>query len=181
MFFSAKRGGDRAKGIDARPFYGMEFLLRHSHTEQDQTPDDDSEEETEGETETAGLEPLTVNIVNDPELGEIHISAIPLKREVPGWLKSNSTNNRVFHAVNGQVQFKQTRGYVSQSCNLPALKDRVIIIVDASNLSFQAHNDVWKGDREHIRKTNKGERYQEAVTKAIKESKALHYAITKWD
>ncbi len=168
-----KRGGDRAKGIDARPFYGMEFLLRHSHTEQDQTPDDDSEEETEGETEPAGLDPLTVNIVNDPELGEIHISAIPLKREVPGWLKSNSTNNRVFHAVNGQVQFKQTRGYVSQSCNLPALKDRVIIIVDASNLSFQAHNDVWKGDREHIRKTNKGERYQEAVTKAIKESKAL--------
>ena len=51
------------------------------------------------------------------------------------------------------------------------MKDRAVIVVDASNLSFGAHNDVWKGDREHIRKTNKGERYQAAVTKAIRQSR----------
>jgi hypothetical protein len=68
---------------------------------------------------------------------------------------------------------KQTRGYLSQSYGFPALKDRVVIIVDASDLSFEAHNEVWKGDREHIRNTVVGERYQDAVTSAIKVSKAL--------
>ena len=114
-----------------------------------------------------------VAVSNDSyhELGRITISAIRLKRKLPGWLETS--NNRVFHAVNGQVQFKQTRGYLSQSCGFPALKDRVVVIVDASDLSFEAHNEVWKGDREHIRNTIVGERYQEAVTAAIKESKAL--------
>ncbi|MGO7785635.1 hypothetical protein ACC717_36980, partial [Rhizobium ruizarguesonis] len=28
-----KRGGDRAFGVDPRPFYGMEFLLLNSHGE----------------------------------------------------------------------------------------------------------------------------------------------------
>jgi hypothetical protein len=72
-----------------------------------------------------------------------------------------------------QVHFKQTRGYLSQSCGFPALKDRVVVIVDASDLSFEAHNEVWKGDREHVRETIVGERYKDAVTAAIKESKAL--------
>jgi hypothetical protein len=102
----------------------------------------------------------------------VSISAIALKRELPGWLKPNNSNNRVFHAVNGQVQYKQTRGYLSQ-CGFPALKDRVVIIVDASALTFSAHNEVWKGDREHISSTIDGERYKELVTKTIKESKSL--------
>ncbi|HMN14722.1 MAG TPA: hypothetical protein PKD55_20580 [Bellilinea sp.] len=157
----AKRGGDRAEGIDPRPFYGMEFLLLRSHKESEQDDED----------EAAGTGRIAVGKVIDPQLGEIDISAIPLKRKLPGWL--NTSNNRVFHAVNGQVQFKQTRGYLSQTCGFPALKDRVVIIVDASSLSFGAHNDVWKGDREHIRNTIVGERYREAVTDAIKESKAL--------
>ena len=75
--------------------------------------------------------------IEDPEIGEIFISAIKLKRQLPDWLAK--TNNRVFHAVNGQVQFKQTRGYLT-SCGFPALKDRVVLIIDASNLSFGAHN-----------------------------------------
>jgi hypothetical protein len=83
-----------------------------------------------------------------------------------------NSNNRVFHAVNGQVQFKQTRGYLTD-CGFPALKDRVVVVIDASNLSFAAHNDVWKGDREHIRNTIVGERYRELVTRTIKDSEAL--------
>jgi hypothetical protein len=139
----------------------MEFLLLRSHNE---TPDDDQEEAA-----ATGSLAVATNIYE--ELGEISISAIRLKRKLPGWL---STNNRVFHAVNGQVQFKQTRGYLSQTCGLPALKDRVIVIVDASNLTYEAHNEVWKGDREHVRDTIIGERYKDVVTAAIKESQALN-------
>lgn len=158
-----KRGGDRALGIDARPFYGMEYLLLQSH----------KEEGLEDEDDAAGEKKLHVGKFSDPELGEVSISAILLKRELPGWLKPANSNKRVFHAVNGQVQYKETRGYLSQSCGFPALKDRVVIIIDASQLTFAAHNEVWKGDREHIRKTQLGERYTEMVTATIKTSEAL--------
>lgn len=161
-----KRGGDRAEGIDPRPFYGMEFLLLRSHKESDS-------DETAGEhddDEVAADERISVGKVEDPELGEISISAIALKRRIPSWLEG--TNNRVFHALNGQVQFKQTRGYLTD-CGFPALKDRVVVIIDASNLTFGAHNDIWKGDREHIRSTIVGERYRELVTLTIKESIGL--------
>lgn len=157
-----KRGGDRAKGIDPRPFYGMEFLLLRSHREEGTEDEED---------EAAGEDKIFVGKINEPSLGEVSISAIPLKRKLPDWLKKS--NNRVFHAANGQVQFKQTRGYLSQSCGLPALKDRIVIIVDASRLTFVAHNEVWKGDREHISNTILGERYKELVTATIKESEAL--------
>ena len=157
------RGGDRAEGIDPRPFYGMEFLLIRSHKENLQ------EEEEDGVAGTG--KKIAVATIDDPYLGRIEVSAIALKRSIPGWLEKS--NNRVFHAVNGQVQFKQTRGYLSQTCRLPALKDRVIIIINASNLTFEAHNDIWKGDREHIRNTIVGERYQEMATEAIRGSQAL--------
>jgi hypothetical protein len=156
-----KRGGDRAEGIDPRRFCGMEFLLLRSHKDAQ-----DGEEE-----QAAGTRRLAVATNTYRELGEISISAIHLKRKLPGWLATS--NNRVFHAVNGQVQFKQGRGYLSQSCGFPALKDRVIVIVDASNLTYEAHNEIWKGDREHVRNTIAGERYKEVVTVAIKESEAL--------
>ena len=80
-----------------------------------------------------------------------------LKRELPGWLKPQNSNNRVFHAVNGQVHYKRTRGYLT-TCGFPALKDRIVIIVDASNLKFAVHNEVWKGDREHLTQTLLGEK-----------------------
>lgn len=161
-----KRGGDRAEGIDPRPFYGMEYLLLRSHKEEERDDADDHEDDEV----VAGEARLSVGKIEDPEIGEIFISAIKLKRKLPDWL--DKTNNRVFHAVNGQVQFKQTRGYLT-SCGFPALKDRVVLIIDASNLTFGAHNDVWKGDREHIRNTIVGERYRDLVTAQIKESEAL--------
>jgi hypothetical protein len=164
---SAKRGGDRAEGVDARGFFGMEFLLLRSHRAEDEDSDDGDDKDKEA----VGLEPIAVAHVKDNALGDITITAIPLKRDIPGWLRYS--NNRVFHAVNGQVQYKQTRGYLSQSCGFPALKDRVVMIVDASNLTEEGHNGVWKGDREHIRYTITGESYQEIVTNAIKASEAL--------
>lgn len=169
-----KRSGDRAEGIDPRPFYGMEFLLLRSHKEGEDA-ESDPEEDTQ-DNEIAADASLSVGNVEDPELGEVKISAIALKRKLPDWLRNS--NNRVFHAVNGQVQFKQTRGYLTE-CGFPALKDRVVVIIDASNLSFAAHNDVWKGDREHIRNTIVGERYRELVTRTIKDSEALKFLQIK--
>jgi hypothetical protein len=163
-----KRSGYRAEGIDDRSFYGMEYLLLSAHKDRS-----DIEAGDDDDTEASGLGRIAVANIKTEELGEIVISAIKLKRNLPEWLKPAKTNNRVFHAVNGQVQFKQTRGYLSQTCGFPALKDRVVVIVDASNLSFEPHNEVWKGDREHIRNTIVGERYQEVVTAAIKTSQAL--------
>lgn len=170
-----KRGGDRAEGIDPRPFYGMEFLLLRSHNEGATTEADrekTEDEEDSSEAEIAADTRINVATITHPDLGKIGISAIVLKRELPTWLKPTSTNNRIFHAVNGQVQFKQTRGYLTE-CGFPALKDRVVIIVDASQLTEAAHNDVWKGDREHIRYTIVGELYRQQITDAIKSSQAL--------
>lgn len=158
-----KRGSDRALGVDPRPFYGMEFLLLNSH----------GEDGADEDGEAAGTGHIFVGRFSDPVLGEVSIGAIGLKRDLPGWLRPQNSNSRVFHTVNGQVQFKQSRGYLSQSCGFPALKDRVVVIVDASNLRFAAHNEVWKGDREHISSTLDGERYLDLVTRTIRESEAL--------
>jgi len=157
-----KRGGDRALGVDARPFYGMEYLLLNSHRE----------EGLEDEEDAAGLNKIDVGSFTDPELGEVSIGAIVLRRDLPGWLKPQSSNNRVFHAVNGQVHHKRTRGYLT-TCGFPALKDRIVIVVDASKLHFGAHNEVWKGDREHLSQTLLGEKYEDEVNSTIKGSGTL--------
>jgi len=159
---AAKKGLERALGIDTRPFYGMEFLLLRSHREEGL----ESEEE-----EAAGEKKISVSKITNPDLGVIKIEAILLKHDIPNWLKLSK--NRVFHSVNGQVQFKETRGYLSGSCRLPALKDRIIILVDATNLKRGTHYRVWKGDRENINNTAFGELYREEVTKAIEKSEVL--------
>lgn len=160
----ATRGGDRALGVDARPFYGMEYLLRRTHK-----PDEGEAIETE-DLAAAEDEKIGVAEIKDPRLGRIDISALRLKRVLPAWL--SGSNNRVFHTVNGQVQFKQTRGFLT-TCKLPALKDRVVIVVDASDLTDAAHNDVWKADRESIRETGKGGIYKDLVRDAITGSEVL--------
>lgn len=172
-----KRGGDRALGIDPRPFYGMEYLLLRAHAAEGigGDPDEnqeDEEKDVDEEMAAASDGKLTVDVIDDPELGRIEISAIPLKRGKPKWLQPSNSNRRIFHTVNGQVQFKQTRGFLT-SCGLPALKDRVVVFVDASDLTFGAHNDVWKGDREDIRETIVGERYKALVKEAIEKSVVL--------
>lgn len=160
-----KRGGLRAQGIDARPFYGMEYILR--------VHDDDEDMENVNEKSTNSIpEPFQVGAMNDPELGRIEVSAIPLDVSLPGWLKPSNSNSRVFHSVNGQVQYKQTRGYLSQ-CGYSGIKDRVTLVVNASQLSDDAHNTLWKGDRENIIQSATGERYLDAVSNIIKTSPSL--------
>ena len=156
-----RRGGRRALGVDERTVNGMSFLLLRK----------DADDE-EGDGYEPGNE-RHIGDIDHPDLGSVSVRAIVLERELPGWLKPNRNTSRVFHSVNGQVQFKQNRAYVSQRCKLPGLKDRVVLIVDASNLSEAAHNDVWKGDRETIRATSIGQLYINEVTNLIARSDFL--------
>jgi hypothetical protein len=130
---AAKRGKKRAVGINQVRFYGMEFLLLRNHAEHgaDDDPETNDGDDT-GEAIAEG-EKLHVDTIDDPELGTIEITAVKLKPKPPGWLRSSIF--RVFHTVNGQVQYKQSRGLLT-TCGLPALKDRVVVIVDASRLTF---------------------------------------------
>lgn len=159
------RGGLRALGIDERSLYGLDFLLRRTHQES-------AENESDGNSSHDDYEPIHVGTENHHQLGKIIITAIPLKEESgkKGWFKESGS--RVFHHVNGQVQLKKTKGYLTQ-CGLPALKDRVVIFVDSSNLEESAHHDVWKGDRETIRESQTGELYEYTIKQIIKNSEEL--------
>lgn len=160
----SKRGGRRAVGVDERTVSGMDFQLRRLDDEQDD----------EDDPVLAG-EPVHIADLHDPDLGTIRIQAIPLPRRLPGWLTPRRNRMRVYHAMNGQVQHKQGRAYLSSQnqCGFPGLKDRVVVLVDASELTEAAHNDVWKGDRETIRQTEIGGYYESQVTSAIRRSEAL--------
>ena len=161
-----QRTGRRAQGVDERPVYGMEFLLLRK----------DVEDGVDIDEENQLYEPKRVQHIGDvthPDLGHISVRAIVLESKLPGWLQAPRNNSRVFHSVNGQVQFKENRAFLSQTCKLPGLKDRIVVIVDASNLSEAAHNDVWKGDRENIRATEIGQSYRERVTELVTRSEYL--------
>ena len=160
-----QRSGRRALGVDERSLYGMEFILLHRYGRDiSRSPDDESMDEPGNE--------YHIGEVEHPDLGGISVRAIVLKK-LPAWLHYRRNTARVFHIVNGQVQFTENRGYLSANCKLPGLKDRIVVIVNASNLSEAAHNDVWKGDREKIRATGMGQLYREQVTDAIATSTFL--------
>ena len=161
-----RRGGRRAQGVDERPVNGMEFLLLRRDGEDEENTDEESRVYQPGREQHIGD-------VDHPDLGRISVRAIVLDKDLPGWLKPPTNTSRVFHAVNGQVQFKQNRAYLSQTCKFPGLKDRIVIVVDASSLSEAAHNDVWKGDRENVRATEVGQLYRNEVTRLITDSDYL--------
>ena len=166
------KGKLRALGIDDRAFYGMEHQLVETWEEADDS--DDAAEAAEGEL-------VHIDTVNPHGLGKITVTAVLLGETIPGWYQARNSTSRIFHHVNGQVQFKQPRALLTQ-CKLPALKDRVAIFVDASDLDDGAHAEIWKGDREHIRETSEGQQYKEAVKDAIQRSpklKELNHRITR--
>ena len=162
------RSGRRAQGVDERTVSGMEFHLRRL----DAGEDDDGENDANGNTEPVN-DPLHIAEIQDPELGTIRVQAIELPPKLPGWLTPRRNRRRVYHAVNGQVQYQQGRDYIAGPCRLPGLKDRVVILVDSSDLTESAHNDVWKGDRETTRKTEIGRHYESQITEAVRNSTSL--------
>ena len=157
------KGPERSLGIDSRPFNGMHFLLcRHKGKN---SPEEDNDNEN--------WEATSINKISHPKFGEINISAYLFSREdIPGWYKLS--NSRIFHHVNGQTMYKETRGALTQ-CNFPALKDRVVIFVDSSKLKNTT--SIWKGDRENIQSTQLGDDYKEAIRDSIKNSDTLK----KWN
>ncbi len=168
---SANRSGLRALGVDERTFYGMEFLLRRAHSDVNAVADDlDGHDTVEADSKSA----LHVATIEAPNLGRIVLSAIPIKKPKVSKKKTwfQRSKNRVFHHVNGQVHFKRPRGFLTQ-CGLQALKDRVVIFVDASALKDVARQDIWKSDREQIFDSPTGEEYKSEVQKAISESPVL--------
>ena len=165
---SARRSGRRALGIDERSLNGMEFqLLRLSDNGDADGPEEDS---AAGDIQKRIHD---IGFTEHPDLGKVSVRAVELGRDLPGWLKPSRNTTRVYHAVNGQVQLKENRYYLSQTCKLPGLKDRIILMVDASDLSEAGYNDVWKGDRETVRATGMGQLYREEVTKIISDSEIL--------
>ena len=161
-----QRTGRRAQGVDERQVEGMEFLLLRRDVEEESADGDDEQVYEPGREQHIGD-------IDHPELGRITLRCIVLGKELPGWLRSPRNSSRVFHAVNGQVQYKQNRAYLSTGCKLPGLKDRIVVVVDASDLSEAAHNDVWKGDRENIRETEIGQLYKSEVTALLQRSDYL--------
>ena len=152
------RGG-RGSFVDERTALGMEAELTRKRTPNNA----DNDEAQPGEK-------ITVSTITDPVIGAVAVEAV-LFDEIPECLKT--TRDRVFHHVNGQVQYKQKRGYLSQSIRLPGLMDNVAIIVDASNLSENAHHKIWSANRENIMNTTEADRYKDIVETALKESPDL--------
>ena len=108
------------------------------------------DEEDDAETSELAGDPLHIAEIKDPDRGTVRVQAVPLPRKLPGWLTTRRNRMRVYHAVNGQV-----------------------ILVDASELTESAHNDVWKGDRETIRQTEVGRHYEAQITEAVRSSTSL--------
>lgn len=159
----------RGQGIDARSLYGLEYLYaRHR---------DANDHETISAEDN---KPIQISDIDDPRLGEIAITAIKLK-SVEERTGIRKLKGRIFHHVNGQVQYKQPRGLLTD-CKLSALKDRVVIFVNASELTYDAHLDIWKGDRENIAEHPLGELYKKTVKDSITKSEILkewNHQITK--
>ena len=167
------RGEFRGMGIDPRPLYGLEYLLARPHEEDKEEDEFMTADDVEGGN-------IHVDTIQDKRLGKIVITAIKLKKPIKD-RGADSIQGRVFHHVNGQVQYKRARGFLTQ-CKLPLLKDRVVIFVDASMLTSDARQQIWKGDREDILETDEGDLYKDTVKSSIERSdklKSLNYKIAK--
>ena len=168
------RGKERGQGIDARSLYGLEYLYVYHRD----VNEDDESVSTE-DNKPVQDKPIQVDDIENPQLGKIAITAIKLSAGKGTGIRG--LKGRVFHHVNGQVQFKQTRGFLTD-CKLSALKDRVVIFVNASGLTDDAHMDIWKGDRENIAEHPLGELYKKVIKESIIESDILkewNHQITK--
>ncbi|MCY4352521.1 MAG: hypothetical protein OXC45_05360 [Gemmatimonadetes bacterium] len=159
-----KKGELRRRGVAERGCYGLECALKRFA------------EEEEGDIDSLdSVSDSTFHDLGDfwdPRLGNIKITAMFLEslKKLPAWYKKS--NPRVFHHVNGQVHYKERRGQLSY-WKFPSLKDRIAILVDASGLNKNAHSEIWKGDRESIKRTETGIAYLGAVAERITKNDKL--------
>jgi len=156
------KGRQRAMGIDARTFCGLEHHISTG------TAQEDGDDAAAG---AKGAARIDVGSHNDAELGTVSIRAYyspePLtSRSASGGVLRSI--NRVFHTVNGQIQHRESRGFLT-GCGLPALKDHLVVIVDASHLTRKANLEMFKADREMLKRNKLSDRYL-AVVKDMVES-----------
>lgn len=159
------KGRVRALGVDGRTFCGLEHHISTGIAQED----------TEEEAAAKGARRIDIGESVSPELGRISLrgyyteDSVTARSSSGGVIRSNS---RVFHTVNGQIQHRESRGFLTE-CGLPALKDHLVIIVDASHLTRKAHFEVWKADREMLKMTNVSRRYLAEVKRLVTESAEL--------
>ena len=154
----ANRTG-RGSFVDERTALGLEAEL--------------TRKKTPGAQDGDGFSPgnkITIRTEHHPTIGTIVVEAVLLD-SLPDCLKN--CRDRVFHHVNGQVQYKQMRGYLSQRINLPGLMDHVAIIIDASGLYENAQYKIWSPNRENIINTTEADIYREIVESALRNSEEL--------
>lgn len=152
----------RRFGIDARIFCGLEAGAVEYSTE-----DFDAYFE-QGFKDSDRM--IDLGRAKNPNLGEISFRCILLDEQVPEWLRE--TSHRIFHSVNGQVHFKQSRGEIGK-CGFKAIQNRLLINIDASNLTDEAHTEVWQGNREDIAETDHGDDYISLTREFLSKSDKL--------
>lgn len=156
---SDKKDKKRAQGVDARTFCGLEIHISQAlANDQKAGHHDDADNET---TPTKGARVVDVGEITDPAFGSVSVKAYFTEDEITKTSKSTKaggcgyirSTNRAFYSVNGQIQHREGRGFLTE-CGFPALKDRMALIIDCSNLSIPMHQTIWKSDREamHIGK-----------------------------
>lgn len=158
--YPRKNRTGRSKFVDERTALGLEAEL--------------TRKKTPGSQDNDGFNPsekITIHTEYHPTIGTVVVEAVLLD-SLPDCLKQRC-NDRVFHHVNGQVQYKQKRGYLSQTIGLPGLMDHVTVIVDASNLHENAQYKIWSPNRENIINTTEADIYNGIVESALRNSADL--------
>lgn len=145
---SAKKGKHRGLGIDARTFCGLEYHISKGFALKD---DEVASHETR-EGAKKGATMIDVGSFEDATLGKISVRAYFTDNDITRKVSDGGSgcirsNNRVFYSVNGQVQHKHSRGYLTD-CGLPSLKDHLAVVIDCSHLTTSTHHTIWKADRE---------------------------------
>jgi hypothetical protein len=110
-----------------------------------------------------------------PDLGEITIEAIPLKK-LPEFLDEKTNRKRVFFMVNGQVHSFETRVFIHRA-RLPWLKDRLVVTVNCDDLRPGLHYEIFMANREYMADS----RPSRKLKNLVRESLATHDGLIEFN
>jgi len=152
---SKNKGKVRAAGVDARTFCGLEVHISQALSKDHRPGQELLEEEFETDTSSQkGARPIDVGYIDSPLFGKISIRGYFTEDDITSRARGRSPGagfirsvNRAFFSVNGQIQHREGRGFLTD-CGLPALKDHLALLIDCSNLTPRMHQTIWKSDRE---------------------------------
>jgi hypothetical protein len=149
---SDKKDKKRAAGVDARTFCGLEIHIAQALSGDDKAGNRD---DSDLDNSPKGARVIDAGEINHPVFGRVAMKAFYTVEEITKTGKSEKgsghgyirSNNRAFYSVNGQIQHRDGRGFLTD-CGFPALKDHMAIVIDCSNLTAKMHQTIWKADRE---------------------------------